>query len=207
MLDEKQLNLLTAKCRLPSKCLKQKLKISSEFLIAIGIAEINEESLNWCFCAVLSRSFSGSPDSGVQNVAKLTVFWKSKSTFLPISVSVQQSTSSITQKKAIASIAGMIKRRFFKFSREEKFWLEKNFSSIMERRNQHMKFTTFTASFILQTRFKLNSSFKRFEKIFSISEKSIFARHSKSKTAFSELSILDLKWFSRWKNWNRLIIL
>ena len=62
MLDEKQLNLLTAKCRLPSKCLKQKLKISSEFLIALGIAEINEESLNWCFCAVLSRSFSGSPE-------------------------------------------------------------------------------------------------------------------------------------------------
>ena len=62
ILETKQLNLLTAKCRFPSKCLKQKLKISSDFLNSLGIKEINEESLNWCFCAVLSRTFSGSPE-------------------------------------------------------------------------------------------------------------------------------------------------
>ncbi|CBY42615.1 unnamed protein product [Oikopleura dioica] len=61
MLDEKELNLLTAKCRLPSKCLKQKIKISTEFLKALGF-EINEEILSWCFSVVLSRSFGGSPE-------------------------------------------------------------------------------------------------------------------------------------------------
>ena len=61
MLDVKELNLLTAKCRLPSKCLKQKIKISTGFLKALGF-EINEEILNWCFSVVLSRSFGGSPE-------------------------------------------------------------------------------------------------------------------------------------------------
>ncbi|CAG5078827.1 Oidioi.mRNA.OKI2018_I69.PAR.g9097.t1.cds [Oikopleura dioica] len=61
MLEDKELNLLTAKVRLPSKCLKQKLKVASNFLHQ-NKNEINKETLDWCFSVILSRSFSGSPE-------------------------------------------------------------------------------------------------------------------------------------------------